>query len=176
MDCLDAIFERRSVREYQEKPLEEAALQTILKAGMAGPSCVDARDWSFVVVQDRETLNKMADANGSPAQPLRGCAAAVLVCGDLSRAFPPAKEYWIIDCAIAAQNMVLAAQSMGIGSVWLGTWPQQERVNKQAALFGLPDGCVPHSILAFGYPRQTQAAAQKKPDCYDATRVHRERW
>ena len=63
--------------------IPEDALETILKAGMAGPSCVNARDWSFIVVRDPDLLGKMADANGRPAEPLRGAALGILVLGYL---------------------------------------------------------------------------------------------
>lgn len=94
----------------------------------------------------------MADANGRPADPLRGAALGILVLGNLERAFKSAPDYWIIDGSIAAQNMILAAHAMGIGSVWPGTYPQMERVEAQRKLFGLPDTIIPHSIIAFGYP------------------------
>lgn len=94
----------------------------------------------------------MAEANGAPAEPLKDAAMGILVCGDLSRSFEQAKDYWVIDCSIAAQNMTLAAQALGIGSVWLGIWPQMERVERQSRLFALPKHIIPHSILAFGYP------------------------
>ncbi len=175
MDTLEAIFSRKSVRSYTERPISEADMHTILEAGMSGPSCVNARDWAFIVVRDRETLCKMADANGVPATPLRTAAAAILVCGDLSRAFPPAQEYWVIDGAIAAQNMTLAAWELGIGSVWLGTWPQMDRVKRQAELFGLPENVVPHSILALGYPDEKANAAWPKRN-WEEGRVHSEWW
>ena len=151
MDALDTIFTRRSVRSYLEKPIPREDLETILRAGTSGPSCVDARDWAFLAVTDRETLRKMAAANGPPAAPLKTAAAGILILGDTDRAFPPAKDYWVIDGAIAGQNMVLAATALGIGSVWLGTWPQMDRVEAQKALFSLPDHLIPHSILALGY-------------------------
>lgn len=181
METLQAIFSRQSVRRYSDHPIAPEALHTILCAGMAGPSCVNARDWCFVVVQDKQTLAAMADANGNPAEPLRGAAAGILVCGDLARAFPPAPDYWVIDGAIAAQNMVLAAQALGVGSVWLGTWPQQDRVARQAALFGLPEQIVPHSILALGYPEggkpvPLSALPDSAAGKWEEDRVHRERW
>lgn len=173
MDAIENIKNRFSVRQYSEKEILDDDLHTILEAGMAGPSCVNARDWSFVVVRDREMLNKMADANGRPAESLRTCRVGILVCGDLERAFPRAPEYWIIDGAIAAQNMILAANSLGIGSVWLGTWPQMGRVQAQAELFDLPQTQVPHSILAFGYPQELPT---KEKQLWEDSRVHYEKW
>ena len=173
MDAIETIFSRVSVRQYSDREISDENLHTILQAGMSGPSCVNARDWSFLVVRDRETLNKMADANGRPAEPLRTAALGILVCGDLERAFPRAPEYWVVDGAIAAQNMILAAQALGIGSVWLGTWPQMDRVQAQAALFGLPETQVPHSVIAFGYPA---APSEKEKLLYEPDRVHFEKW
>ncbi len=172
MEALEAIFTRRSIRSYTDEAITDETMQLLLKAAMSGPSCVNARDWSFIVVRDREMLNRMADANGRPAEPLRSAAAAVMVCGDLNRSFPPAKDYWVIDGAIAAQNIVLAAHALGLGSVWLGTWPQKERVEAQAELFGLPEGIVPHSVIALGYPLKEPS----ERDVFESDRVHLEKW
>lgn len=176
MDAMQAIMTRRSVRRYSDRHIGDEALRAILKAGMSGPSCVNARDWSFIVVRDRDMLARMAEANGRPAEPLKHADAGILVCGDLSRAFPHAKEYWVIDGAIAAQNMVLAAQSLGIGSVWLGTWPQMDRVERQEKLFDLPEHIVPHSILALGYPEEDEEQGPRPKPEWEADRVHFERW
>lgn len=62
------------------------------------------------------------------------------------------RDYWRIDGAHAAQNMILMAHNLGLGSVWLGTWSQMERVQKQSELFELPKYIMLHSILALGYP------------------------
>ena len=78
----------------------------------------------------------------------------------------------MVDGAIACQNLVLAAEGLGLGCVWLGTWPQEDRVEAQRKLFGLPEHIVPHSILAFGFPAEQPAV---KPD-YEEDRVHFERW
>lgn len=177
MQTLDAIFSRKSIRNFTDKPVSPEDIKTILKAGMSGPTCVNARQWSFIVVENKETLAKMAQANGRPAQPLLGAALGILVCGDLSRAFEPAPDYWVVDGAIAAQNMTLAAHELGIGSVWLGTWPQMDRVQNQRELFALPQEIVPHSILAFGYPDLSAPAREKAPKPeFEEDRVHFEKW
>ena len=178
-DTLKTIMNRKSVRKFSDTPISEADIQTILKAGMSGPSCVNSRCWSFVVVQDKEQLLNMADANVKYADPLRGAALGILVCGDLSRTefFASAREFWAIDGAIAAQNMILAAESLGIGSCWLGTWPVQERVENQTKLFGLPEHIVPHSVIAFGWPAEDETPGPRagRPE-WDADRVHWEKW
>ena len=154
METMQNILPRRSVRKFADKPIEPDKLHTILEAAMSGPCAVNAREWAFIVVTDREKLAQMAEANGRVARMLNQAAAAILVCGDLDRAFPPAPDFWGIDAAIAAQNMTLAANDLGIGSVWLGTWPDEKRVKRQAAIFQLPETIVPHSILALGYPAE----------------------
>ena len=173
MDALEAIFTRKSTRKFLDKPVEDEKIQTILRAGMSGPSCVNARDWEFLVVKDKGNLTAMAEANGRPADPLKGAAFGVLILGDLEKAFPPAKEYWVIDGAIAAQNMILAAQALDIGSVWLGTWPQMDRVNRQKELFDIPDRYMPHSIIAFGYPENEEF---KERDQLEPEKIHYEKW
>ena len=80
----------------------------------------------------------------------------------------------MIDGAIAAQNICLAAQELGLGAVWLGTWPQQDRVEAQKQLFALPESIVPHSIIALGYPDINLTVPREER--YEADRVHFERW
>ncbi len=173
MELVEGILNRRSIRSFTDRHISDEDLHTILRAAMSGPTCANTRDWSFLVVRDKEMLEKMADANGRPAQPLRRCDVGILILGDLDRAFERAKEYWVIDGAIAGQNMILAAEGLGIGSVWLGTWPQMERVEKQKALFSLPDSVIPHSVIVFGYPAEEKTG--EHPD-YEESQVHFEKW
>lgn len=173
MDAIQNMLARISVRQYSDQEITDDALHTILEAGMSGPSAVNARPWSFIVVRDRDMLNKMADGNGRAAEPLREAQVGILICGDLERAFKAAPDYWVVDGSIAAQNMILAANALGIGSVWLGTWPQQNKIDAQKALFNLPEHIVPHSIIAFGYPKED---SRKEKLLYEADRVHFEKW
>ncbi|HCE13805.1 MAG TPA: nitroreductase family protein [Clostridiales bacterium] len=176
METMQNILTRRSVRKFADKPIEPDKLHTILEAAMSGPCAVNAREWAFIVVTDREKLAQMAEANGRVARMLNQAAAAILVCGDLDRAFPPAPDFWVIDAAIAAQNMTLAANDLGIGSVWLGTWPDEKRVKRQAAIFQLPETIVPHSILALGYPAEDIDMCAVRPSRYEENRVHVNQW
>ena len=174
MNRTDALFTRRSTRQFTDRPIEPEKLHRILEAAMSGPCCVNARDWAFLVITDRERLYQMAEANGAPANPLKQAAAGILICGDLERSFPPAKDYWIVDGAIAGENICLCAHELGIASVWLGTWPQMERVQKQKELFCLPDTVIPHSIIALGYAEEE--IEKPRESRYEEGRVHFERW
>ncbi len=173
METIKALLTRKSTRTFTEAPIPEEALHTILQAGMSGPSAVNRRPWSFIVVTDRAQLDAMAAANGRAADPLRRAPLGILVCGDLERAYAAAPDYWVIDGSIAVQNMILAAHGLGIGSVWLGTWPQAEKMQAQKELFHLPENIVPHSIVAFGYPENTDFPLR---DLYEEDRVHFGKW
>lgn len=174
MDSIQNILTRRSVRTFEDRPISKEDMQIILDAAMSGPTCANTRSWQFIVVEDKETLLKMAEANGRPAEPLKGAAAGILICGDLTKAFPRAKEYWVIDGAIAGQNLSLAARALGIGSVWLGTWPQMDRVQRQIELFDLPEHIIPHSVIALGYSAAADNVEEKQN--YDAGCVRFEKW
>lgn len=175
MDAIENIMTRRSIRRFSDRPISDEQLKIILRAAMSGPSCVNARDWSFLVTRSPGTLIQMAEANGKPAEPLKKAKLGILVLGDLERAFQPAPDYWVIDGSIAAQNMVLAAHALGIGSVWLGTYPQSERMEHLRKLFALPESAMPHSIIAFGYPAEAKSRLPER-DVYEEDRVHFECW
>ena len=137
---------------------------------MSGPSCVNSRPFEFIVVNDEAVINQMVQVNGRAAAPLWDAAFGIMVCGDLNQTFKPAPGYWVVDCSIACQNMILAAHELGLGAVWLGTYPQEERVMGQVELFDLPDNIVPHSILAFGYPAEGTEFPER--DLYEEEKVH----
>lgn len=174
MDAMEAILTRRSTRRFADKPIPKETLETLLRAAMASPTAVNARDWAFLVITDKEMLNKMADVNGPAAGPLRKAAAGILICGDLHRAFVKAPDFWVIDGAIAAENTLIAAQALGLGAVWLGTWPRADAVLGQKTLFDLPEHILPHSILALGWPEGDLTAP--RPDRYEEEKVHWEKW
>ena len=177
MNTLDALMNRRSVRKFQDRKVPQEAVKQLLQAAMAGPSAVNARPWQFVVVDDRETLDKMADGNGRAAQLLKGAPLAVLLCGDTDKAFKMAPDYWIVDLGIASQNMVIAAEELGLGSVDLGTWPQEEKISAQREVLGLPENVIPFLIIAFGYPEEgfERGARPDRPE-FDESSVHYNKW
>ncbi|MCD8264690.1 MAG: nitroreductase family protein [Tannerellaceae bacterium] len=110
-ETLHTIFNRKSVRQYTEKPVEKEKIEILLKAGMAAPSSMDNRPWVFVVVTDRAMLNTMAE--GLPyAKMLKETKQAIVVCGDTTLS----PRNWFIDCSAVTQNILLAAESMELGA------------------------------------------------------------
>ena len=169
MDTLEAIRTRRSVRRYEDRPVPEELVQKLLAAAMAAPSARNAQPWQFVVIDDRRMLAEIATINPN-AQMARHAPLAILVCGDLSLELSPG--YWVVDCAAAVENMLLAAHALGLGAVWTGVYPRQERMDGLRRLVKLPDNVIAHSLVVLGYP-----AEQPPPrDSYRAERIHRNGW
>lgn len=176
MKTIDAILTRKSVRKYSDKDISRESLELILKAGQAGPSAKNKRDWQFIVVKEKETLNKMAGFLGAfIASPLKEAKMAILILGDVNLS---ADDNWQIDCTIAAQNMILVAHELGIGSCWIGTFPNEGKMKFQRKLFDLPKNVIPHSIITFGYPLDPKGfydLKEGKPDL-EEKKIHYEKW
>lgn len=174
MEAIEAILTRKSVRKFTQQRVEQETLHLLLEAAMSAPSATNARDWAYIVVEEKKLLQKMADGNGKYAQPLRDAAMGILICGDLRKAVRTAEEFWVIDGAIAAENLCLCAHALGLGAVWLGTWPRTDATKAQSELFELPEYIIPHSIIALGYPQSPVAGV--RPSRYDASCVHIGKW
>ena len=172
---IEIIKNRKSVRKFTDQRISDEDLHTILEAAMSGPTACNARPWSFIVIRDKEMLEKTADANSQYSKPFKQANVGILICGDLDRAVKLAPEFWVIDGSIAIQNMILAAESLGIGSLWIGSWPVESYMNNLKELFNLPDTIVPHSLLALGYSND-EVSKNKTKKIYEEDRVHFEKW
>ncbi len=163
--ALENIMTRVSVRSYLDKPVGTAQIEQLLRAGMAAPSAVNRQPWHFVVVTDREQLNALAEAN-----PHAGMAAnaplALVVCGDMNKALEGnAREFWVQDCSAATENILLAANAMGLGAVWTGTYPSEERCKAVSRILKLPDHIIPLCTIVIGYPDKENTPKDKwKPE------------
>ncbi len=169
MDALTCILTRRSIRKYTGEPIADEQLHTILQAGMSAPTAMNTRPWQFVVIKNPETLQAVTVAHPHAKMlPQAGCG--ILVCGDKAR--NASLDYLIEDCSAAIENMLLAAHALGLGAVWLGIHPREERVNALRELTKLPDGVCPIGLIAVGVPDETRDA----PDRYEADKIHSEVW
>jgi len=169
MDALEALLTRRAVREYTPEAVTPQEIETLLKAAMHAPSARNQQPWHFVVVTDRAQLNAIAAAHPH-AQMLLQAPLAVLVCADPAVEVSPG--FWPVDCSAATQNLLLAARALGLGSVWVGVYPNPEYMDTLRSLLGLPAAVQPHTLVAVGH------AAGPLPvvDRTNPERVHTNRW
>ena len=131
--AIENILSRKSVRAYTPRPVEKGKVDLLVKAAMAAPTAVNKQPWAFVVVDDRKVLDKLATelpyAKMAAQAPL-----AIVVCGDLSKALNGETDrYWMLDCSAASENLLLAAESMGLGAVWTAVYPESDRIAKVRA-------------------------------------------
>ncbi len=171
-ETLKTIFSRKSVRAYAEGAISKEQLEMLVRAGMAAPSAVDQRPWEFVVVTDRATLARLAERL-SYAKMAARAAAAIVVCGDLRRQWGgPDSVMWSIDCAAAAQNILLAAESLGLGAVWTAGYPYPDRMGAMREILSLPDYIQPLTLIPMGIPR----GGEKPKEKWNPARLHWERY
>lgn len=170
METAEAIFKRRSVRKYVPGgKLTDTQIEQLLRAAMAAPTARNTQEWEFLVIQKPEGMDKIISAHPY-AMMLKTAAAAIIVCADKNKEFRPG--FGVVDGAAAIQNILLAATDMGLGSVWLGMYPVEERMQAINKAFNLPDNVFPVGIVSLGVPDEVPPAA----DRYDPAKVHYEEW
>ncbi len=169
METLQAILTRRSIRQYTAQTVADKLVKELLAAAMQAPSAGNQRPWHFVVATERTTLNNLAGVlpNG---QMLKTAPLAVAICADLALEKYPG--YWAQDCSAATQNLLLAAHASGLGAVWLGVYPVEERVRNVRRQLDLPEQVVPLCVVSIGYPAETKPPI----DRYEESRVHHNQW
>jgi nitroreductase len=153
METLKAIMERRSCRVYQDRPVSEETIDVLLKAGMVAPSAMNSQPWEFLVMQDAD---KKAAASELVTywSMLKKAPLGILVMGNLNGYHASHTEFFIQDCALCAENILLAAQAMGLGGVYLGLYPKQDIMEKIRAIYGIPEHILPFAVLSIGYPEK----------------------
>lgn len=168
---LDCIFSRRSVRKYLDREVPDEMIHDLLEAAMAAPSAVARDPWHFIVLKKRESLNRLADIL-THGQMLRQATAAFVVCGDITRAHDQLESYMLQDLSAAVENVLIAANTLGLGTCWLGVHPRQERMDGIRKMFALPDTIIPMCGIAIGWPDdQPPPRTRFSPD-----KVHWEKW
>jgi nitroreductase len=171
-DVLTVIHERRSVREYSGEPVLPAQLDTLVRAAMAGPSAGNAQPWAFVVVTEQKRLERLA-AGLTYGKMLAHAGAALIVCGVRDKMLPgAAAPFWVQDCSAAAENVLLAAQGLGLGAVWVGVYPYPERMAAVRSACAIPATVEPLCVISIGRP----AGIEQPKDKYSADNVHWETW
>ncbi len=158
---LSNITTRTSIRAYEDKTVEKDKVEKLLRAGMAAPSAVNKQPWHFIVVDDKAQLKAIAKATPN-ARMAAEAPLAIVVCGDMDKALEgTARAFWVQDASAATENILLAANGMGLGAVWTGTYPDKERCEAIQKLLQLPDNIIPLNTIVIGYPAESPEPKQK---------------
>lgn len=166
---MSSIFTRRSIRRYTGEKIEDEKVDKILRAAMQAPSAGNQQGWEFIVVRDRDVLNKISKMS-QYASMAAEADLAIIVLGNKNEMRMP--SYMEQDLGAATQNLMLQAVEEGLGSVWLGVCPLEERMKLISQIFNLPEGVEPFAVVAIGYPAQEN----KFVDRYNENKVHIERY
>ncbi len=159
------IMTRTSVRSYLDKPVEDSKIDTLLHAAMAAPTAMNTQPWHFVVIKDRATLDKIAEVTPN-ARMAAEAPLAIVVCGNMTNEHADVvRMFWTQDLSAATENLLLQAHAMGLGAVWTGTYPDQQRCDAVSSLLSLPDNLIPLCTVVIGYPKGEQTPKDKwNPD------------
>lgn len=167
----EIINTRRSIREYSDEPVNDEDILKILKAGMQAPgSRLGAEPWEFIVIKNKETLAKIGEIKPR----VTNAPVAILLVANIERAFY--KTVWQQDMGAACENMLLEAVNLGLGALWNGVAPEEERMAKIGEIVGIDDitNLKPYSIVTIGYP--ADGWENKFMDKFDEERIHYEKY
>jgi len=170
-DAISVIHSRKSLRNFTGQSVEKEKLDKILRAAMAAPTAVNKQPWSFVVVTERKTLNTRRD--GLPYAKMLGQAgAAIVVCAIPARAYDGMVEFAIIDSSLAGENILLAAEALGLGATWTAAYPYKDRMDVVRRALSVPESVIPLNVIPIGYP----TGADKPKSKYKPENIHWEKW
>ena len=177
---MENILSRKSVRSYTEQKLTDAQIETLLRAAMAAPSGSNIQPWRFVVLTDPAEYDTIFEGNFN-MEKFKQAAAVFVLCADTTVTRTPRgggepvtmpNGTWRDDLGAATENLLLAAESMGLGACWTASYPYEDRYMPPKKALGLPDTVVPYAIVPVGYP----AGDEQPKDKWDPEKVHYGRW
>ena len=156
MDTMECIYKRRSIRKYCDRPIDDEILLTLIKAATAAPTACNSRPWEYIIITDKEVKSEIKKKMYFAQYE---APAMIVACGNMKLAMSgPVKNYWIQDCSAAIENILLAATSMGLGSLWVGLYPVESSIRPLYKILDLPEEVIPLGIVYLGYP-----AEEKEP-------------
>lgn len=158
---VEAIMTRTSIRSYTAQTVGNDTIEILLRAGMAAPTAVNKQPWHFVAITDRAKLDSIAVANPNAGM-AKEAPLSIVVCGDMNKALEGnVRDFWIQDCSAATENILLAAHALGLGAVWTGLHPNDERAKAVSELLKLPDSLVPLCAIIIGHPAESPEPKDK---------------
>lgn len=166
---LEVIRNRRSIRTYIDKDVEEEKLIEILKAAMQAPSSKNSSPWEFVVVDDKDILTNLSNSHHRSKQ-IKDANLCIVVTGNKDRFLKPGK--WIHDLGACTENILLECTNQGLASCWIGVHPKPKVMDKVIQTLNLPENLIPYSLVAIGYSDEEN----KFVDKFDENKIHRNKF
>ena len=166
---MDEIFNRVSIRKYKNKKIEKEKIEVLLKAAMRAPSAANGQPWEFIVVTNKDTLYKLSEI--SPHSQMIGAAplAIIFLANTKNQKYP---QFYQQDMAASMENLLIEVCNQGLGAVWLGIAPLEDRMQFITDMFNLSKDIKPFSIAVIGY-----ADEDRNPDeRFDSTKIHYEKY
>ena len=173
MEVMEVIKTRRSIHRYKTTPVDEKTVELVLEAARWAPSWTNTQCWRFIVVRDNSIKDELAatlkssrpDGTNAATEAVRNAPVVIVACAELEKSGyyheEPATDkgdWYMFDVALAMQNLVLAACSMGLGTVYVGLFDAR----KAASILDVPDGFCVVSLTPLGYPDQEPAPRPRK--------------
>ena len=166
---LNNIFSRKSVRSYTDQPVPDEMVETLLRAAMSAPSGMNVQPWHFVVVNTREMLDRLAKE--IPNRMLETAPLAIVVCGETMLGEGRPNNNWKMDASAATENLLLAAEAMGLGAVWTAA-DYDARADAVIEVLGIPSNVRPLCVVPIGFP----AGNDQPKDKWKPERIHYNKW
>jgi len=170
MELYEGLITRRSIRKYTGGKISNTDIYKVVNAGMYAPSARDTRPWHFIVIDDRNMLDKILSFH-TYATMLKKASHAIVVCGDENLQNGPG--YYVMDCSAAAENMLLAAHALGLGAVWVGVHPEPDRIEALSKLLELPSHVKPVSLISLGIPIESFEPISQR---YEQEKIRYNHW
>lgn len=179
METREAIYNRRSCRDYKEEKITHEILKELLHAAFSAPTAVNAQPWEFVVIDDESILEKLRSKLSFANY---RAPAAIVVCGNSNIGLKGQdKELWVCDCSAAMENMLICATDMKLGSLWCGIFPIESRMQQVRDILQMPPNVNPLGMMYVGYPVSQAEGRSRYNDKavfwqqYDSDRKHRKK-
>ncbi len=168
-NTIDTIYDRRSIRKYLDKSVNPDLVQEILRAAMFAPSGCNKQPWHFVVFDDKDKILQIKDMHPY-ASALSTAPVCIMVCGDTQKEM--AEGFYQVDCSAAIENMLLAANALGLDTCWMGIYPWKDVMENFSKTFALPNNVKPFALISLGYA----AMKVERPKRNNENLIHYNKW
>ena len=158
---LNNIATRKSVRKFTGESISDETIEKIMRAGMSAPTAKNCQPWVFYIIKNKEKMAKLAESLPY-AKMAKDASICVIPCGDKTKFLPERDEnYWVQDVCLAGENILLATHALGLGAVWTGVFPMEDRMKPIIEIVGIEKNHIPLCLIPIGVPAHDPAPKDK---------------